>query len=74
MNSSSPLEDVTCCREVVEQHDPVEADGVPFHPGDTLDGRFLITEILSRSGMGTIFKAQDNHNGNALIALKVPHL
>ena len=39
-----------------------------------LDGRFLITEVLSRSGMGTIFKAEDKQNGNRLVALKVPHL
>ena len=57
-----------------EHHDPVEADGAPFHPGETLDGRFLITEILSRSGMGTIFKAEDKQQVNRLVALKVPHL
>ena len=72
--SVSPLEDVACCNSVVDHHDPVESDGVPFRPGDTLDGRFVVTEVLSRSGMGTIFKAQDTRNGNALVAVKVPHL
>jgi serine/threonine protein kinase len=39
-----------------------------------LDGRFLITEVLSRSGMGTILKAEDTQNGTRLVAVKVPHL
>ena len=69
-----PLEQVICCREVPEHHDPVETDGVPFQRGHVLDGRFLITEVLSRSGMGTIFKAEDTQNGNQPVAVKVPHL
>jgi serine/threonine-protein kinase len=73
-NVPCPLEQVTCCRTVPEHHDPVEADGAPFRPGETLDGRFLITEILNRSGMGTIFKAEDKQNGDRLVAMKVPHL
>jgi serine/threonine-protein kinase len=71
---TGPLHQLTCCQEVPEHHDPVDADGAPFQPGYLLDGRFLITEILSRSGMGTIFKAEDQQNGNRPVALKVPHL
>ena len=73
-HTASALDDVACCRSVVEYHEPVESDSVPFRPGETLDGRFLITEVLSRSGMGCIFKAEDTYNGNALVAVKVPHL
>ena len=73
-NETCPLEQVPCCREVPEHHDPVDAVGAPFQPGHVLDGRFLITEVLSRSGMGTIFKAEDKQDGNRLVALKVPHL
>lgn len=73
-NETCPLEQVSCCRDVPERHDPVDTAGAPFQPGHLLDGRFLITEVLSRSGMGTIFKAEDNHDGNRLVALKVPHL
>ena len=69
-----PLGRLDSCRAVPEHHDPVEAAGAPFQPGHRLDGRFLITEVLSRSGMGTIFKAEDQHNGNQLVAVKVPHL
>jgi serine/threonine-protein kinase len=69
-----PLEQVTSCREVSEHHDPVDASAAPFQPGHMLDGRFLITEVLSRSGMGTIFKAEDRQDANRLVAIKVPHL
>ena len=68
------LAQVTSCREVPEYHDPVEAADAPFQPGHVLDGRFLITEVLSRSGMATIFQAEDKQNGNQLVAVKVPHL
>jgi len=74
MIDTSPLAGVASCRAVEEHHDPVESEGVPFHPGDMLDERFLITDVLSRSGMGCIFKAKDTHNGDALVAVKVPHM
>jgi serine/threonine-protein kinase len=73
-NDTCPLEQVTCRREVVEHHDPVDAADTPFRKGYMLDGRFVITEVLSRSGMGTIFQAEDKQNGNQLVAVKVPHL
>ena len=73
-DDSCPLEQVTCCREVPEHHDPVDAAAARFQPGHLLDGRFLITEVLSRSGMATIFKAEDKENGDRLVAVKVPHL
>ena len=47
--------------------------GMP-QPGDVLDDRFVITEVISRSGMALIFKAQDLHNDNADVAIKVPHM
>jgi serine/threonine-protein kinase len=69
-----PLEEVASCRNVPEHHEPVDISGVPFKPGQVLDRRFLITEVLSRSGMATIFKAEDRENGNRVVAVKVPHL
>jgi eukaryotic-like serine/threonine-protein kinase len=70
-----PLEHVGCCQGVAEYHPAVEANRVgELHPGDILDDRFLITEVISRSGMAMIFKAQDLFNHNADVALKVPHL
>src|SRR3974390_499772 len=69
-----PLEQVASCRVVPEHHDPVDASDAPFQPGEVLDGRFWITEILSRSGMATIFKAEDLQKGSQPVAVKVPHL
>ena len=49
---------------------------VPSHevqPGQTLDNRFLIEEVLSRSGMASIFKAKDIKTGQT-VALKIPHM
>jgi serine/threonine protein phosphatase PrpC len=40
-------------------------------PGETLDGRFLILETISRSGMATIFKATDLTTKET-VAVKVP--
>jgi serine/threonine-protein kinase len=60
---------------VAEYHPTIEANRTgELHPGDILDDQFLITEVISRSGMAMIFKAQDLHNHNANVALKVPHL
>lgn len=42
-------------------------------PGQTLDHRFEIEEVISRSGMASIFKARDMKNGE-IIAVKIPHL
>ncbi len=67
------MEQVTCCQEVPEHHDPVDPSGAPFQPGHLLDDRFVITDVLSRSGMATIFKAQDRQDANRLVAIKVPH-
>lgn len=68
------LEQVASCRDLPDCHEPVDTTGIPFQPGHLLDGRFLITEVLSKSGMATVFKAEDKRNGNQLVALKVPHL
>src|ERR1039458_5036183 len=70
-----PLEGVASCQGVPEYHPTIEANRTgELHPGDILDDRFLITEVISRSGMAMIFKAQDLFNHNANVALKVPYL
>ena len=73
-NAACPLEEVSCCHDVPEYHDSVEFEGERFKPGQVLDGRFRITAVLSRSGMATIFKAEDTENANQPVAIKVPHL
>ncbi len=41
--------------------------------GQVLDGRFEITEVVSRSGMASIFKARDLQQGG-VVAVKVPFM
>jgi serine/threonine protein kinase len=73
-NALSPLQEVSCCKDLPEHHDPVSGDATSFRPGQLFDGRFRITEIISRSGMATILKAEDALRENQLVAIKVPHL
>jgi serine/threonine-protein kinase len=40
--------------------------------GQTLDGRFLLTEQIGRGGMATIFKAQDLENHRESVVVKIP--
>ena len=42
-------------------------------PGQKLDDRFLIEEVISRSGMGSIYKAKDTTNGE-IVAIKIPYM
>jgi serine/threonine-protein kinase len=42
-------------------------------PGQTLDGRFYIEEIISRSGMGSIYKAKDLQYDET-VAIKIPYM
>jgi serine/threonine-protein kinase len=41
--------------------------------GQVLDGRFHVTDVISRSGMASIFKATDLQSGRA-VAVKVPFM
>jgi len=41
--------------------------------GDLLDERFEITDVIAKSGMASLFKANDRQTGQA-VALKVPYL
>jgi serine/threonine-protein kinase len=71
---AAPLAGVTCCENVAEYHAPPAAGGAGMlQPGDVLDDRFVITEVISRSGMAMIFRAQDLQAANADVAVKVPH-
>jgi serine/threonine-protein kinase len=42
-----------------------------LQPGQTLDNRFEITDVINRSGMGCIFKAKDLKTG-LTVAIKAP--
>jgi serine/threonine-protein kinase len=41
--------------------------------GTLLDGRFEITDVIAKSGMATLFKANDRQTGKA-VALKIPYM
>jgi serine/threonine protein kinase len=41
-----------------------------LHPGDVLDGRFAIAELIGQGGMGSVFKATDLSTG-CLVAVKM---
>ncbi|HSY10055.1 MAG TPA: serine/threonine-protein kinase [Candidatus Dormibacteraeota bacterium] len=74
-NENRPLDEIAAFRDVPEYHDPVEPSFAPeLRPGHLLDGRFLLGEPLSRSGMAIIYKAEDKLNQNRPVAVKVPHL
>ncbi|MDP9173241.1 MAG: protein kinase [Planctomycetota bacterium] len=47
--------------------------GMELEVGQVLDGRFKITDLISRSGMASIFKAIDLTN-DSVVALKVPFM
>jgi serine/threonine protein kinase len=46
---------------------------VDLKPGAILDDRFHLLEVISDGGMATVFKAEDLHHGDHLVAVKVPH-
>ena len=41
-------------------------------PGDVVDERFEIVDLLARSGMASVYKAKDRARGGLTVALKVP--
>ena len=54
-------------------HEPEALMSGELEAGHVLDGRFQIVDAINRSGMASIFKAQDLHTGET-VAVKVPHL
>lgn len=42
-------------------------------PGQVLDDRFELTEVITAGGMATIFKATDRQSDGRVVAIKVPH-
>ena len=47
--------------------------GSDVNVGTLLDDRFEVTDVIAKSGMGSLFKANDRRTGKA-VALKIPHL
>lgn len=64
---------MACCREVPEVSGAIEESSDPRLPfGQVLDGRFIIREVVGRSGMATIYRAEDLLYGRGEVAVKVP--
>jgi serine/threonine protein phosphatase PrpC/predicted Ser/Thr protein kinase len=54
-------------------NNPIRPAGKELSVGSLLDDRFEITDIIAKSGMASLFKANDRQTGRA-VALKVPLL
>ncbi len=73
------VEEIGYFRGIPIYHKPIQTPDAPkptlgeVKPGELLDDRFFITEIVSRSGMSTIFKATDQTNKQP-VTIKVPHM
>jgi serine/threonine protein phosphatase PrpC len=68
VNPSSPRHSTKS--RVPAKSAPVSAAS-ELSPGMTLDGRFELTDLIARSNMASIFKANDRQTGQA-VAIKVP--
>jgi serine/threonine protein kinase len=68
-----PLADVACCMGLPPRPPMGPPVGQELQAGFLLDGRFLMGEVVGRSGMATIYMASDRETGGN-VAVKVPHL
>lgn len=51
----------------------MKPSGSDVNVGSLLDNRFEVTDVIAKSGMASLFKANDRQTGKA-VALKIPHL
>jgi serine/threonine-protein kinase len=71
--ATAPLADVACCQAIPEVRGNIEPSVEPqLALNEVFDGRFLVREIIGRSGMATIYRAEDLQHGPRDVALKVP--
>ncbi|HEY5228561.1 MAG TPA: serine/threonine-protein kinase [Opitutaceae bacterium] len=66
-----PLARMASCADLPERETVVQAAAGEMQPGFLLDGRFLVREVVGRSGMATIYLATDQDLGGD-VAVKVP--
>ena len=66
-----PLAGVACCLDLPGREEPGPPLEEELPAGHLLDGRFLIREAIGRSGMATIYRADDRVGGRD-VAVKVP--
>jgi serine/threonine protein kinase len=71
--AAPPLAGVGVCDDVPDIQGTIEPSNDPRLPhGQVLDGRFLIMEIVGRSGAATIYRTEDLLHGRREAALKIP--
>lgn len=58
----------------IYQRVPELSMGQDIQPGQLLDDRYAIDDVIARSGMATIYKATDTRDGGRTVALKVPFM
>jgi serine/threonine protein kinase len=68
-----PLAGMAACMDLPARESAAVASGNEMQPGFLLDGRFLVREVIGRSGMATIYLATDQDQGGD-VAVKVPHM
>ena len=66
-----PLAGVACCADLPGREEPGPPLEEELPVGHLQDGRFLIREAIGRSGMATIYRADDRVGGRD-VAVKVP--
>jgi serine/threonine-protein kinase len=66
------LEGVACCRNLPAKEGIGPQIEKEIPEGFLLDDRFLIREVIGRSKMSTIYRAEDSRNGGRPVAVKVP--
>jgi serine/threonine protein kinase len=66
-----PLVGIPCCTDLPGREQPGPPLEEELPAGHLLDGRFLLRQAIGRSGMATIYQAED-HVGGRDVAVKVP--
>ncbi len=67
-----PLAGIACCADLPEREGLPPAVEKEYEPGEVLDGRFVIREVVGRSMMATVYRAEDQDRDGAVVAIKVP--
>ena len=68
-----PLAGLASCSDLPVRKGLTPATERELQPGQVIDGRFLIREVIGRSGMAIIYRAEDRAGGGE-VAIKVPLL
>jgi serine/threonine protein kinase len=68
-----PLAGIASCMDLPARESSGEPAESELPAGHVLDGRFVLREVVGRSGMATIYLADDREAGGT-VAVKIPHM